>query len=179
METNVFGPIKVIQAILPRLRNQGSGTIINISSVTGLRAVPTNSPYSASKHALEAYSESLSLEVAPFGIRVLVVEPGAFRTNFLGSGGVSMQSLGEAYKGTMVEDIYNHFSTADQKQPGAPDKAAQRIVEAVGMSGMMKNKKQMLRLPLGSDCLKMLGGQVDTLRNTLDEFCDVARSTDA
>ena len=78
-----------------------------------------------------------------------------------------------------MEDIYNHFSTADQKQPGAPDKAAQRIVEAVGMSGMMKNKKQMLRLPLGSDCLKMLGGQVDTLRNTLDEFCDVARSTDA
>ncbi len=83
METNFFGPLYSIQAALPGLRAQQSGTIINVSSVAAKDPQPACSLYCASKAALEAASESLAKEVAPHKIRVLIVEPGAFRTNFV------------------------------------------------------------------------------------------------
>jgi NAD(P)-dependent dehydrogenase (short-subunit alcohol dehydrogenase family) len=80
-ETNFFGVIGVTQAILPIMRAQGKGRIINLSSVSGKMGFPGLSPYVASKHALEGYSESLSLEVQPFGIDVILIEPGSYQTN--------------------------------------------------------------------------------------------------
>ncbi len=80
-ETNFFGVIRVTQAVLPLMRTQGSGRIINLSSISGQMGFPGLSPYVASKHALEGFSESLSLEVRPFGIDVILVEPGSYHTN--------------------------------------------------------------------------------------------------
>jgi NAD(P)-dependent dehydrogenase (short-subunit alcohol dehydrogenase family) len=80
-ETNFFGVIGVTQAILPIMRAQGKGRIINLSSVSGKMGFPGLSPYVASKHALEGYSESLSLEVQPFGIDIILIEPGSYQTN--------------------------------------------------------------------------------------------------
>ena len=83
MATNFFGPLYTLQAALPAMRAQRSGTIINISSVAAKDPLPACSLYSASKAALEAASESLAKEVASHNIRVLIVEPGNFRTNFV------------------------------------------------------------------------------------------------
>ncbi len=80
-ETNFFGVIAVTQTVLPMMRAQGSGRIINMSSISGKMGFPGLSPYAASKHALEGYSESLSLEVQPFGIDVILIEPGSYETN--------------------------------------------------------------------------------------------------
>ncbi|NBI27993.1 SDR family oxidoreductase [Chengkuizengella marina] len=80
-ETNVLGVIAVTQAVIPRMRKQKSGRIINLSSVSGLIGFPSLSPYVASKHALEGFSESLRLELKPFGVDVILIEPGSYATN--------------------------------------------------------------------------------------------------
>lgn len=81
-EVNVFGAVAAIQAVLPALRTSGGGTIVNVSSVAGKISIPFAAPYCSSKHALEAISDALRVEVAPFGIRVVVVEPGPIATRF-------------------------------------------------------------------------------------------------
>jgi len=81
-ETNVLGPVRTVRAFLPAMRERGSGRIVNVSSVAGRRAMPLTGPYAASKHALEALSESLRWEVRGFGVDVVLVEPGAVTTEF-------------------------------------------------------------------------------------------------
>lgn len=93
METNFFGVIAVTKAALPFLRVQRSGAIVNISSLGGQLAFPGFSAYSASKFALEGYSEALAAEMVRFGIKVLIVEPGAFRTNLAGAALKHMQAM--------------------------------------------------------------------------------------
>lgn len=82
-ETNVSGILKTMQAVIPHMRRQGKGLIINISSIMGFSTAPLNAPYSSSKYALECLSETLALEVKPFGIDIVIVEPGDFHTKFL------------------------------------------------------------------------------------------------
>lgn len=86
METNYFGAIRTIQAVLPSMRSKGSGLIINTSSLVGRMSPPFFGTYSATKHALEGYSQALRYEVSPFGIDVVMVEPGPFGTGLLASG---------------------------------------------------------------------------------------------
>jgi NAD(P)-dependent dehydrogenase (short-subunit alcohol dehydrogenase family) len=81
-DVNVFGALRTIRAVAPHMRRQHSGRIINVSSIAGKRAVPVNGPYCATKFALEALSDALRLELAPFGVRVVLVEPGSIRTCF-------------------------------------------------------------------------------------------------
>ena len=83
-ETNVFGAVDVMKAVLPQMRQQKSGHILNVSSVGGFIAFPSSGYYTASKFALEAFSEAVAAEAAPHGIKVTIVEPGAFRTDFNG-----------------------------------------------------------------------------------------------
>ena len=93
-ETNVFGVLAVTKAFLPLMRKQGQGCIINISSISGKVAFPGLSPYIASKHAIEGWSESLRLEMQPFGVKVVLIEPGSYKTNIWSTGKqVAVESL--------------------------------------------------------------------------------------
>ncbi|KAF2967403.1 hypothetical protein GQX73_g6154 [Xylaria multiplex] len=152
ISTNVFGPIYTMQAALEGMRARRTGLIVNISSIAAKDPLPTSALYAASKAALEAASESLVKEVASFGISVLIVNPGAFRTNFLGQLQLSENPMPEDYKNSLVGTTIQKFADADGKQAGDPDKGIERIFEIVtgeGMAGKLKGK--VLRLVLGED----------------------------
>lgn len=160
------------------MRASRSGTIVNISSTSGLRALPTVSMYAASKHALEAVTEALSIEVESFGIRVLLVEPGAFRTNFLGQGAVTFNPVNEAYRGTVVEQITRTMEAQDGKQAGDPDKAAEKIYEVVEGEGMASGKKKYLRLVLGAQAYDTAVARAEQLKENFQAFEDISKSVD-
>jgi NAD(P)-dependent dehydrogenase (short-subunit alcohol dehydrogenase family) len=152
MQTNFFGPLWVIQAALEGMRARKTGTIVNFSSIAAKDPLPTCALYSASKMALEGFSESLAAEVKPFGIDVLIVEPGNFRTNFLNGAMVSKESCPPHYEQTPIRTGLDKFAAVNGKQEGDPAKGVERIFEVVtgeGMAGKLKGK--VLRLMLGSD----------------------------
>lgn len=179
METNFFGPFRLIKAFLPTLRSRGNTTIVNISSIAGQDAQPTCGLYAASKFALEALSEALSREVAAFNISVLIVEPGAFRTNFLSAAQATETPLSEPYKGGIVETVLGKFDAAQGKQRGDPAKAVRRVFEVVtgtGEAGGLKGK--ILRLPLGPDCVERIEAKMGRLQSDWDATREVALGTD-
>ncbi|KAK3169341.1 hypothetical protein OEA41_008724 [Lepraria neglecta] len=176
METNFFGPHRLIRAALPGFRARKSGTIVNITSVAGIDGLPSCGLYAASKFALEGLSESLARETAPFNINVLIVEPGAFRTNFLSAIALPNKPHTEDYK--TVKAVFDKFSTMAGQQPGDPAKAAARIFEAVsgqGMAGHLKGK--VLRMPLGDDCVERFEVKIKSMGEDLENVTEVARST--
>jgi len=179
-EVNFWGLIRVSQAVLPIMRAQRSGTIVNMSSVAGLTASPSCAIYASSKFAVEAWSESLCQEVAPFSIRVLIVEPGIFRTNFLGSGAVQTQPVSEAYRSNVVDIMLQRFEDMNGRQQGDPVKAAERIVENVqrGLTKEELGKVENLRLPLGHDCYDRVAEKMAKLKQNYEssksEDVDVA-----
>jgi NAD(P)-dependent dehydrogenase (short-subunit alcohol dehydrogenase family) len=132
IEVNLFGALWVTQAALPFLREQGSGWIVQVSSIGGLAAFPLTGIYHASKWALEGFSESLRQEVGPFGIRVLMVEPSGFRTDWAGSSMDRAEPIA-AYEG--VEAIAERRASQQEEnngaQPGNPDLAAQALLETL------------------------------------------------
>ncbi|KGP92192.1 hypothetical protein N780_01090 [Pontibacillus chungwhensis BH030062] len=144
-ETNVFGVMGVTQKVLPLMREQGFGKVINVSSISGLFGFPGLSPYVSSKYALEGYSESLRLEVKPFGIDVALVEPGSYRTNIWTSGRVvTEQSLKKdspyfAYMERIEEELKNGEGSL-----GDPQEVADLISELADKK-TIKN----LRYPVG------------------------------
>ncbi|KAL4946444.1 hypothetical protein BDV06DRAFT_234045 [Aspergillus oleicola] len=184
METNFFGPFRLMKSFLPTLRSRASktnspSTIVNISSVAGQDAQPTCGLYAASKFALEGLSEALSREVAPFNINVLIVEPGAFKTNFLSALQKTETPLSEAYKGGPVDVVMGKFEAAAGKQRGDPSKAVKRIFEVVTGTGEAGNLRGgVLRLPLGPDCVERVEGKVDRLRGDYEKARRVAMGTD-
>lgn len=151
-DTNVYGPLRCINAVLPAMRERGSGVIINVSSVGGRVAAPLNGLYSASKFALEALSESLHYEVGHFGIRVHIVEPGGIETSF----GDNRRLVGAAagdesspYRPLVSE--WEHAFTRLQGE-GGPSQAAlvaDAILEAI-------EKGDKLRYPVGADAQMIL-----------------------
>jgi NAD(P)-dependent dehydrogenase (short-subunit alcohol dehydrogenase family) len=169
METMFFGPAALMNAVLPQLRRQGSGTIVQISSVGGLITAPGFGPYCAAKHALEALSEALAAEVAPFGIRVLIVEPGAFRTQLFGSAFRVMPPM-DIYEGT-VGPTRNYTATSGGAQPGDPAKAARAIADAVAAGAPN------LRLPLGADAVNSIRGKLDRVTADVNATEKVAIGT--
>jgi NAD(P)-dependent dehydrogenase (short-subunit alcohol dehydrogenase family) len=169
LETMFFGPAALTRAVLPQLRKQGSGTIVQITSVGGLITAPGFGAYCAAKHALEALSESLAAEVAPFGIRVLIVEPGAFRTRLFGSAFRTMPAM-DIYSGT-VGPTRAYAANSGGIQPGDPAKAARAIVDAV-YSGAPN-----LRLPLGADAVKGIRDKLARVTADVDRTEKVASDT--
>ncbi len=147
--TNVFGPVRLMKAVLPGMRALKRGTIINISSIAAQTAHPGSGYYSATKRALEGISESLYKETAPLGITVMVVEPGAFRTEFAGrSLKESPHPIGD-YAGTAgLRRIENDHSQGTQ--PGDPTKAAELIIDVSCMD------KKPFRLLMGSDAVNIV-----------------------
>ncbi|RYP31093.1 hypothetical protein DL767_005937 [Monosporascus sp. MG133] len=174
-ETNLWGPVRICKAVLPHMRGRGRGTIANVSSLLGIRAFPAVGFYSASKFALESISEALALEVSQFGIRVLIVEPGSFRTNFLSEG--SMQSAGPSapYQSPHpVGESLRHQQEKGGRQPGDPEKAVRAIYDAV--AGKDERLGKVLRLPLGSDCWNYGVAHLDSVRSNFETCKDVALS---
>ncbi|KAI1473563.1 putative short-chain dehydrogenase [Daldinia eschscholtzii] len=179
LQTNFFGPLYVIQAALEGMRVRRSGVIVSMSSLAAKEYVPTTGLYSASKAALEAMSESLAAEIAEFGVSVLIVEPGSFRTNFLAALNQSTMPLPEDYQGTPVTRTRDVLLTKSGKQPGDPQKGVDRIFETLtgeGLAGHLKGK--ILRLVLGRDALLRIRKVNDKFLEDLALAEDVTVSTD-
>jgi NAD(P)-dependent dehydrogenase (short-subunit alcohol dehydrogenase family) len=169
--TNFFGPVELIKAVLPGMRARRSGTIVNISSI-GARACPPGSGYySATKAALEAMSGSLRKEVAPLGVKVLAVEPGAFRTDFSGRSLTQSAAAIADYAETAGRRRKEN-DTVDGTQPGSPAKAARAIIEAVA------SPQTPSLLLLGSDAVKTADDVLDAQRAEADAWRSVSTGTD-
>lgn len=129
-DTNVFGTIRMTKAWLPYLREQRHGHIVNLSSIGGLVGMPGWGYYNATKFAVEGFSEALAAEVKPLGITVTIVEPGPFRTDFLGRSGVQAKARMADYAQTAGK-TREYFETQSGKQAGDPQRAVEAIVAAV------------------------------------------------
>jgi NADP-dependent 3-hydroxy acid dehydrogenase YdfG len=129
-QTNVFGLVRLTQALLPQFRERRSGHIVNLSSIAGLIASPGWGFYAATKHAVEALSEALAGEMEPLGVHVTVVEPGPFRTDFLGRSGVEAKQILPDYAET-AGTAREYFQTQSGKQAGDPQRAVEAMVAAV------------------------------------------------
>nr|ODN78202.1 hypothetical protein L203_06124 [Cryptococcus depauperatus CBS 7841] len=181
LNTNFFGPLYTIQAVLPGMRARKSGTIINVSSVAARDPLAACSVYAASKAALEAASESLAKEVAPHNIRVLIVEPGNFRTNFvsaLSDMSPDASTVPEYYDDPVGVTV-RKFLAVHGKQIGNPAVAAQRIFEAATGEGLAgKLNGQAIRMVLGSDALRRIKAWNENWATELSLQEDTALSTD-
>ncbi len=140
--TNVFGLMGVTRAVLPLMRSQGRGRIINISSIGGKMGIPLYSSYHATKFAIEGFSESLSYELKPFGIDVVLVEPGAIATNFLGSSAdINTPSKNSPYSNYFDRVLSSYVKASNSGS--SPETVAQKIVKVASL------KKPSLRYPVG------------------------------
>ncbi|MBP2477289.1 NAD(P)-dependent dehydrogenase (short-subunit alcohol dehydrogenase family) [Crossiella equi] len=127
-ELNFFGTVEVIRAVLPGMRRRGSGWIVNMSSVAGLIGVPGFGYYSAAKFALEGLSESLRAEVEPYGVRVLLVEPGAFRTNAYSGFSAEPEPETVPEYQEMLTGLREAFVAQDGTQPGDPERGVRAVL---------------------------------------------------
>jgi NAD(P)-dependent dehydrogenase (short-subunit alcohol dehydrogenase family) len=137
-ETNVFGLIALTKALLPQFRERRSGNIVNLSSIAGLVGGAGWGFYNATKFAVEGFSAALAAEMAPLGVHVTVVEPGPFRTEFLGRSGVEAKAIIPEYKESAGKSR-EYFQTQSGKQPGDPQRAVEAIVTAVSAAEPPKN----------------------------------------
>lgn len=151
-ETNFFGVIRVTQKVLPIMRKQNSGTIVNLSSVGGRVGVPVLSAYQSTKFALEGLSESLSYELEPFGIRVVIVEPGFIRTNIMNSSIMAKKAADrESPYFSLMQKVENHFkSMMDNPLTSQPEEVANVILQAI------TSENPQLRYTAGNDAATVM-----------------------
>jgi NAD(P)-dependent dehydrogenase (short-subunit alcohol dehydrogenase family) len=170
-EVNVWGLAETTRAVLPLLRKQRSGTVVNISSIAGIAAFPALSFYNATKFAVEALSESLAQEVAPMGIKVLLVEPGPFRTDWAGRSASSAPETITDYQataGARADQIRGYSG----RQNGDPVRAAAAIVKAV------EAPEPPLRLLLGKAALKMARLKLAAVQKDFEGWAEVTEAAD-
>ncbi|OHV84005.1 oxidoreductase [Ensifer sp. LCM 4579] len=171
--TNVFGLLKVTRAVLPYMRRQRAGHVLNFSSVGGYFGYPGWGVYGSTKFAVEGLSESLAAELKPFGIKVTIVEPGFFRTDFLADNSLSVSAAAiPDYIGTPAGDMRNFAAQANHAQPGDPAKLAAGIVTLVNAPNPP------LRMPFGSDTVAVIEEQNADVARELAEWRELALSTD-
>jgi NAD(P)-dependent dehydrogenase (short-subunit alcohol dehydrogenase family) len=162
-ETNVFGLVDMTKAVLPIMRQQKSGLIVNISSIGGLASFAATGYYHATKYAVEGLSESLAAEVRPLGIGVLIVEPGPFRTNWAGPSIKQSAVQIDDYAATAGERR-KQTSARSGNQAGDPVRAAQAIIDAA------LSDQPPLRLLLGKMALDLARRKLDTMRSDFDAW---------
>ncbi|HEY1778561.1 MAG TPA: oxidoreductase [Solirubrobacteraceae bacterium] len=156
-EINVFGLLAVTRALLPAMREQRSGAIVNISSVGGFATRAGGGIYGGTKFAVEAFTEALNEELAPLGIHVMVVEPGGFRTDFLDASSIVVSAL-EIDDYTQTAGGFRRVvNDGSYVQLGDPRKAAEVVIEAV------TSEHPPLRLPLGADALERIEAKLGRL----------------
>jgi len=169
--TNVFGLLAVTRAVLPHLRRQRSGRILNISSIGGYRSAAGFGVYCSTKFAVEGLTEAMHAELAPLGIHVTVIEPGYFRTDFLDSTSLSVSPTSIADYNATAGAVRDAASNLNHAQPGDPQRLAQVLVEFADASNPP------VRLPLGSDTVAAIEAKHAADRAILAEWRAVSMST--
>jgi NAD(P)-dependent dehydrogenase (short-subunit alcohol dehydrogenase family) len=169
-ETNIFGTWNMIKAVLPGMRERKRGHVVNVSSVGGLATFPAVGFYHMAKFAVEGLSETLAKEVAPFGLGVMVVEPGAFRTDFRGSSMKQSRVRLPAYADTAGKALDNVLA-GHGKQQGDPVVGSKAIITA------LEADNPPLHLVIGGDALDLIRQKLVDLRRDLDTWEDLTRST--
>jgi len=172
METNFFGAMALTQAVLPHLRERGRGHILNISSLAGVTGLPGCGLYCASKFALEGLSESLAVELEPFGIRVTIVEPGGFRTNFAGGSLRIASEPRSDYDNTPAGQTRSQISHYHGHEPGDPVKAADALLAAVDAP------EPPARLALGKDAVATVRRKTAAVLEQLATWETLSTGTD-
>jgi NAD(P)-dependent dehydrogenase (short-subunit alcohol dehydrogenase family) len=170
-DTNLFGAIHLMRAVLPIMRQQQSGHIINMSAIAGFSNELGFSIYGGAKFALEGVSEAVYGEVRPLGIKVTIVEPGPFRTDFIGRSLDRAEHSMEAYQET-VGMFLQFLGKIEGSQPGDPDKAAQVLIQIVNA------ENPPLRLVLGKYAYSKFREKIKFLTQELNEWEAIATSTD-
>ena len=170
-DVNVLAPINVVKKILPVMRSQRSGYIINIGSVAGFVGAPGWSIYSATKAAIAAFSEVLASDVKEFGIGVTVVEPSGIRTGFLTEHSLANNSIStEGYNAARAAQV--RYLSADGKQPGDPVRTSEILIE------MSETNQPPLHLYLGLDAYNRASGKLMTMTAELEEWKSTTVSAD-
>ncbi|KAG6610855.1 dehydrogenase [Phytophthora cinnamomi] len=175
--TNVFGMLRVLRAVLPHMREKRSGVVANVGSAGGWTGIPGIGMYGSTKFAIAGITLALREEVAPLGIEVTVVEPGAFRTSILAKGFVPAKQPIDDFE-PLTKPLTTHVANFSGKQPGDPAKAAQLMVEALTKSGRCMGKALPSRLLLGKDAVKLGQDVLEKTKRELDEWAELAGSTD-
>jgi NAD(P)-dependent dehydrogenase (short-subunit alcohol dehydrogenase family) len=169
-ELHFFAPVALTRAVLPQMRRQGGGAIVQMSSVGGQVTAPGFSAYCATKFALEGLTETLREEVAPFGIKSMIVEPGAFRTGLFRKDAAYFSAEMDDYAET-VGPTRAYVRTDHLKQPGDPALAARAILKA------LDSGDPPLRLVLGLDAIDNISRRLERLQAELDHWEDLGRAT--
>ncbi len=170
--TNVFGLLAVTRSLLPHMRAARAGYIINMSSIGGYRAGPGFGVYSSTKFAVEGLSEALAAELAPLGIKVTIIEPGYFRTDFLDGRSLAVSPAAIADYEATVGLVRSRAAKLSHQQPGDPAKLAKEIVHLVGMA------EPPVRMPFGSDAVAAIRAKNDFVASEICRLHSWAVSTD-
>jgi NAD(P)-dependent dehydrogenase (short-subunit alcohol dehydrogenase family) len=170
IDTNFWGVVHVTRAVLPVLREQGHGHIIQVTSTGGRLAVPGISAYHAAKFAVEGLRESLAQEIKPLGLKLTIVEPGGFRTDWAGASMAFAKPM-KAYA-SVIDAIRGFMEQHTGHEAGDPRKAGQVILKLVEMA------QPPLRLPLGKDAIVFLQNSYKTSIDELQRWADIIGSTD-
>ena len=170
MELHLFGPAALVRAVLPHMRERGSGTIVQMSSIAAAHIKTGFSAYSASKAALDAYSMILQAEVRQFGIDVLIVEPGSHRTSAFAPGVLDAKP-GMAEYASVLADVRSYISAANGNQPGDPGRAADVIIEVVD------GPRRPARLTLGTDAVFAIREALTARLAELDGWAETSART--
>jgi NAD(P)-dependent dehydrogenase (short-subunit alcohol dehydrogenase family) len=171
LETNLFGALAMTRAVLPHMRARRRGHVVQMSSVGGVVANPGHAIYNISKFALEGACEALAGEVAPFGIRVTIVEPGPFRTEFAGRS-MDVATPIDDYAGTPAGALRRRFRDQNGVQPGDPVLAVEAIISVV------RAGSGPLRLPLGRSAVERIRTKLQAQLADLESTAGLALSTD-
>jgi NAD(P)-dependent dehydrogenase (short-subunit alcohol dehydrogenase family) len=170
IDTNFWGVVNVTRAVLPALREQGFGHIIQVTSVGGRLGVPGLSGYHAAKFAVEGLSETLAQEIKPLGLKLTIVEPGGFRTDWAGASMAFAKPM-KAYA-PLLGAIRGYMEQHSGYEPGDPRKAGHVLLQLVEM------EQPPLRLPLGKDAIMFLSNSYQTNSDELQRWADITGSTD-
>ena len=171
-EANVFGLLNVTRGVLPFMRKERKGHIINLSSVGGLTGIIGWGLYGSTKFAVEGITEALSKELAPFGIYATAVEPGFFRTDFLDQSSLTRSANSIEDYAETVGDMRNYATQVNQKQPGSAEKLAQAILKIANA------EKPPVHLPLGKDTLQLFKEKMDKFNADIEAWHEVITGTD-
>jgi NAD(P)-dependent dehydrogenase (short-subunit alcohol dehydrogenase family) len=167
-EVNFFGMAEVTRAFLPHMRRRRRGHIINTSSSGGFAASPGFAFYAATKFAVEGFSESVALDVAALGIKVTILEPGSFRTDFAGGSLAKPAADIEDYSMTAVKSTIDRMTARHGTQPNDP----RRLAKVLILLSRMDNPP--LRIPLGLDAIERLRQKLDSVRAEFDKYEDLS-----